>query len=349
LKTVTFIGSDKNAGKTTAMNYAIDTNLTKNYSKICLTSIGINGEATDAYEGTSKPLIKIKKKFYFITSAKHLINHTGKYKIINYLMRPVYKNDYIFGQALLDFNLILEGPNEKFEILQIKKFLEHLFADGLLIIDGSIDRQFLAHPEICDQFYFSLLISDRKEQLKKAKNLIAPISFPKTQNQIYDIITKHKEETTKTFLINEQFEIIHHGKELAFTDDSIKHVLRKNINTPLYLYLNGALTKSLFHFLAPLKKLIITLDNFTLFQNIDLFSDIDLKFFPKIEILNLINVETIFIRQESGNNRIELPSTIRIVDIFKDLAIGKLKYPETIFQTIWPKNSTFLVIWNCFI
>jgi len=53
------------------------------------------------------------------------------------------------------------------------------------------------------------------------------------------------------------------------------------------LYLNGALSKSLYALLAPLKNLTVILNNFTLYQNISVYDFQNRIFWPKISFFTL--------------------------------------------------------------
>ncbi len=75
MKTLTFIGSDKNAGKTTAFNFVYKKlqNAHCQSARICMTSTGISGEAEDKFTGRNKPFVDIFKNTYFITSSQDQI------------------------------------------------------------------------------------------------------------------------------------------------------------------------------------------------------------------------------------------------------------------------------------
>ncbi|KKS25492.1 MAG: hypothetical protein UU83_C0005G0001, partial [Candidatus Jorgensenbacteria bacterium GW2011_GWF2_41_8] len=200
--TISFIGSDKNAGKTTALNFVYQKlkkenlslkgnrnkgNSNKTNNNVVITSVGINGEEFDNYESSKqykylKPEITIYNNDLFITASYHLEQLNGHYQILHIFDRPKFNKPLVLGRMLFDSKLILEGPNEKNELLEVKKYLlniENITLNQLhfFLIDGSIDRQFLAHPQVSDYFFFSLLLCNRPQQINKAKNLLAPLSF----------------------------------------------------------------------------------------------------------------------------------------------------------------------------
>ena len=119
LKTICFIGSDKSAGKTTAMNLVYKKIKKQNNSPIILSSIGINGESYDSLESIPKPKITIHSQDYFISEAHHLKEHLGKYKILEVFGPPHFKKNYILAKASIKFTPVLEGPNEKNEYIKM--------------------------------------------------------------------------------------------------------------------------------------------------------------------------------------------------------------------------------------
>lgn len=327
MKTLSFIGSDKNAGKTTALNYVYKTLLNRDVGPICLTSIGLNGEEKDNYEGDKKPSITIYSGSYFVTHIKHLRGIAGRYEIINVFGQPTFNEKYVLGKAKLTLSVILEGPNDKKDLILLKGELKKFHRSMLLLIDGSIDRQFLAHPKISDYFYFSLLISSRLQQIKKAKDLINAQNYAAASVHDQRLIEKFLEEKTNTqkeikslLICND--EIIYSSSLIPFMDDELKKILLKDPKQKLKFFLNGALTRSLHTFLAPFKNLTLILDNFTLFQNIVMDDrEAGRKFYPHIYVKNAVKVKTIFIKEdnlESNLHEFNLPVNTPKINLFRE-------------------------------
>ncbi len=317
MRTLSFVGSDKNAGKTTSFNFVYD-KLIAGSSPICITSIGLNGEKLDNYEGHGKPLITTIEGSYFITAGEHLNEHNGMYETISIFAPPLFKKTFVMGKTISPFQIILEGPNEKHEIVKIKKNLLNSHPEITLLIDGSIDRQFIASPEVSDAFYFALLISNRKEQLQKAKDLLEPLSFKNCETNIIDSIEKHKTESVKTILINNKGELIHKSTQIPFMDEELKKELEENVSTECTLYLSGALTKTLYSFLAPYKKLAVVLDNFTLYHNITVKQSFDRRvFYPTLSLFHPVNVEHIFIKEEGAQFKFDV-GKVPVTNIFRE-------------------------------
>ena len=313
MKTYSFIGSDKNAGKTTAFNFVYQDCL-KSGQTVCLTSIGINGELADSYEGHEKPSITVFRDTCFITSCEHLMELNGKYEIMHIFSRVNFGKDYLLGKALFDTELVLEGPNNGADILTIKEVVENTISDTLLLIDGSIDRQFLGAPEISDAFYFSFLITDRSTQLSKAMDLLTSIKLPVAQSKYNFPIKEHKTNATKSLLLDSDGKIIYEGRKIPFMDDKLKDLIKKRREEELVIYINGALTKTFHGFLKIFKKLVIVLDNFTQYQNIHISNTNDKTY--NIFILNKVIVKKIFLKEEV-ENELDLPENIPVQNIFR--------------------------------
>lgn len=319
MKTYAFIGSDKNAGKTTTLNFIY--RYLRKVSTPCVTSIGLNGEKIDQYEQKPKPSIMISPGSFFITASEHLKNEVGCYLIYEVFGKPDFKKQYILATPLKDLSIVLEGPNEKSEIAKMKRSLKSLNScneihiDNLLI-DGSIDRHFLGHPEICDAFFYSLLISERSQQQEKAKQLLAPLSFPlcapEIRNNIYnDDLTEYK-----SVLFNTHGELLYKGHEIPFLDQKLQNLIISKGTNPLSLYLNGSLSRGLYQFLSPFRELQIILNNFTLYQNIHT-KQLGPIFLPTLKLIHPVNVIAIFLKEESLK-RLPFPQGVPVYNLFRE-------------------------------
>lgn len=321
MKTYSFIGSDKNSGKTTAFNYVYrELRQNPQFQSICLSSIGINGEDVDSYEGIKKPHIDLLPGSHFITNCIHLASHTGKYKTLLNLGRPLFTKNYIFGRSLLEMQMVLEGPNSGGEVRNVKRHTAPFLGDdGIFLIDGSIDRQFLASPEISDGFYFSVLLTKRPQQFQKSCNFLQMVSIAPCNKQIYRTIAKNLETETKSLLFANSKKPLYHGKTIASNDGELKKRCEAISGEKGFLYLKGALTRSLYEILAPFSELQVILDNFTLYLNIAAEKHRGIVFKPKIVLLHPVPVKTIFIKQETDFDRSLLPSGVIARNLFREI------------------------------
>ena len=329
MNTIAFVGSDKNAGKTTALNHVYK-NLfgqQNTHTPICVTSIGINGEDVDSFTGLDKPTIELKQDSFFVTARQHLAGLTEYVTTLEMFTGSEFSKEYIFGQCQQDLGLVVEGPNSKNEIQLIKQRIEKYLVDGKLLIDGSIDRCFLASPEISDGFYFSLYLSQDKEQLTKARDLLTPLNFPVCDTSVSSLIVNRLDADTRSLYFNESGELLYHGKQIPFMDDDLKKVCAQQNGNVGRLYLNGALSRSLYLFLADFSNLELVLDNFFLYQNVSTGQQVSPRFLPRLSLYHPSNVLGIFIRREKTVNNgmndllagLPMPSQIPVSDLQKEL------------------------------
>jgi hypothetical protein len=321
MRTYSFIGSDKNCGKTTAYNYVYRQLYSRHQSRpICLSSIGINGEDVDNFEGIKKPHIDVLPHSYFITHASHLAGHTGKYKTLLHLGGPFFSKSYIFGRALLGMQMVLEGPNRGSEIDNAKQQIKQCLGDdGVFLIDGSIDRQFLARPEISDGFYFSVLFTKDVCQFQKSCNFLQTISLAPCCKKAHRTISENVEPETKSLLFTESGQLIYRGKTIVSQDIELREKCATTNHAPGSLYLRGALTPSLYTFLAPFEQFRVILDNFTFHLNINSTQQQKTEFKPDIFLYHPVVVKNIFLKQETYFNVSLLPPGLTVKNLFREI------------------------------
>lgn len=319
MQTLAFIGSDKNAGKTTALNFEYLNYCRKNSAESsCLTSIGINGEPLDYYDNRPKPAIKVLRKGYFVTAGEHLTSLGGRYRVAEILAQPDFAKLYVLGQAEQDLQLIIEGPNQKHEMLLLKECLQRSNSLKRLFLDGSIDRQFIADPQISDQFCFALLVSKRKEQLSKMENLLRAIALPAVEAESAAAINSFLTDESKSLLLNYQGSLLYRGAEVPFMDEDLIKTCRDNSSDRCLLYLAGALSDTLFSALASFEKLQIVLDNFTLHQSRPTKLPARRKFSPKLSLLHPVSVNRIYLNQKRQMTGLKLPADLEIRNIYRE-------------------------------
>ena len=316
MKTWSFIGSDKNAGKTTVLNYVHRRLLdTSGSGPICLTSIGINGEEVDNFEHLPKPRIPIFRGNWFITAAGQLSAFSGCYQPLRTFAPPRFRKEYLLGQAVSDFLPVLEGPNTADEILLVKEALAPTLKQGHLLIDGSIDRQFLGHPLISDAIFFALLISPRPEQQRKAADLLFALTIPECGVAEKSLILGHLGGESRSLLFDDRGELLYRGVTPPFLDAGLRDRCLQSRGKACLLYLNGALTRSLHALFAPWHTFRIVLDNFTLYQNVSVSEGMARAFRPQLSLLQPVLVRHIFLNQEA-DVVLALPPGIAVHNLF---------------------------------
>lgn len=319
MKTYSFIGSDKNAGKTTAFK-AVYQQMHNDPARrpLCITSIGINGEEADSYEGGSKPTIRLFRDTFFISSGEQLHRHTGKYETLATFQEPHFSRDYILGKCLTGFAVVLEGPNSGQEILRLKEDLrQRLPAETILLIDGSIDRQFLARPEISDGFFFAVLFSSRAPQQQKTRNFLSALSIAPCPEATAHLIRQHKNEATKSLLMDAQGTLRYRGEVMPYSDKDLLQACEAAHDQHGILYLDGAFTSSLHEALACYQNLDVVLDNFSQYLNISTGPAKTILFRPGLFLLNPVRIQAMYLKQETDFAPGLLPGHTRAINLFR--------------------------------
>ena len=146
-KSISIIGTAKNVGKTTTLNYMI--NVAKNKYKLGLTSIGRDGESKDEIFSTPKPRIYVEKGTIIATAKQCIFNSdiTKEILVATNLKTPI--GEILIIRALSDGFVELAGPSKNAELLKIKKILYDLNCD-LVFVDGAVNRKSYAAPIVTD-------------------------------------------------------------------------------------------------------------------------------------------------------------------------------------------------------
>jgi hypothetical protein len=229
---------------------------------LVVTSIGINGESLDQFSGQKKPLVQIYKNNFFITAQVHLKKHQGQVEVIKVFVPPEVSKVLVLAKALVNFSIVLEGPNSSNEVVYLKSDLENFYPQSVFLIDGSIDRQFLAHPSISDGLYFSVYLSEQREQIKKVNAYFRALSLPqyKFNFQIPD------SEDFKTQILDFAGKVLYQSQLSAFMDEELISFLKSTSVKDFVVLLNSSLTDSLVQKLKAVTHAPVVLTHFTLYQ-----------------------------------------------------------------------------------
>jgi len=146
-KSISIIGTAKNVGKTTTLNYMIK--IAKSKYNLGLTSIGRDGESKDEIYSTPKPRIYVEKGTIIATAKQCIFNSdiTKEILVATNLKTPL--GEILIIRALSDGFVELAGPSKNSELLEIKKILYDLNCD-LVIVDGAVNRKSYAAPIVTD-------------------------------------------------------------------------------------------------------------------------------------------------------------------------------------------------------
>jgi hypothetical protein len=136
-RTVFIVGSKKNAGKTTFLNYAMSR--LRGTGRLGALSVGVDGESCDQVFGTPKPQVKVLPGDLLLcaeTSLKHADLHyeiLGVYPFRTAIGRPVLLRALRPGRAEIS------GPENNSQLPEILADMRRHGA-GTILIDGAADR-----------------------------------------------------------------------------------------------------------------------------------------------------------------------------------------------------------------
>lgn len=136
---ISIIGMDKNAGKTTVLNYLIS-NISSNDYSIGITSIGRDGEDVDAVTFTPKPRIYIKKGTFIATAKDCLKNSDITREIFNTTDIHTSMGEVIIVKALSDGYIDLAGPSLNSQMEHVCEILKDCGCKKIFV-DGAINRK----------------------------------------------------------------------------------------------------------------------------------------------------------------------------------------------------------------
>jgi len=133
------------------------------------------------------------------------------------------------------------------------------------------------------------------------------------------MITQEKRDDTKSILFDDN-EVVYHGSEMPFNDETLLSEISERQEQNGIVYINGALTESLYDFLSPFKSLVVVLDNFTQYLNITTRVSPNKIFIPHLFLLHPVEIKTIFVKQETDIDRNLLPKNMEIINLFRSLS-----------------------------
>jgi len=155
IRSLSLIGLSKNVGKTTTTNHLLETLLSGNLYRaedLALTSLGLDGEATDALTGLPKPRYIPQAGLLVATTADLLKQAEREGAQVEYLQQLPGRTalgPVIVARVLQTGHIVIAGPTL---LRDLRSLLERLQALGarLSIIDGAINRLGAAAPGVTD-------------------------------------------------------------------------------------------------------------------------------------------------------------------------------------------------------
>lgn len=140
------VGLEKNCGKTECLNYILR-RLPEEGRRICVTSIGIDGESVDQVTGTAKPEIVLREGFYFSTSETHYRERSLLSEIRAISDETTSLGRVVTGKVIRSGSVILSGPASSSSLKRWMGEMKLLGMD-LTVIDGALSRLSSASPAV---------------------------------------------------------------------------------------------------------------------------------------------------------------------------------------------------------
>lgn len=206
-RVITFTGLAKNAGKTTAMRTALS-ELTSRGEKCGVTSSGRDGESFDVLnQDIPKPQIFIPAGNLVATTDRLLAKSTTPYQRIENTKYRTPLGRVVIAETLQGGNFEVAGPSTASGVRIVAQRMRELGAHRVLV-DGAINRQAAASPQVCDGVVLStgaILSPNLEAVVQETKKRVELYCLPQVEDSsIPQLFSEIKSLT----LVNEDHHII---------------------------------------------------------------------------------------------------------------------------------------------
>ena len=206
-KTISIVGTSKNAGKTVTMNHIIAEAAEKGIT-LGLISTGRDGERRDVLTNTEKPSVFAYKGSIITTVENSLGNVTeGERAGIEILEVTGYNTPLgkvVLGKVLEAGYVEISGPRSSATIKHMCFMMQDLGAE-LVLVDGSLDRRASAAPFVSEGNIIAAgaaLSRSMEVVIRKTKHLVSLYSIEKADEAILHIAAQAV-KNKKTVIIDE--------------------------------------------------------------------------------------------------------------------------------------------------
>lgn len=177
-RSLAVVGLEKNTGKTECLNYILR-NLPPG-TAAAVTSIGTDGEKSDAVTRTAKPEINLREGMVFGTAEKYYAVRGLVSEILDVGIRATAMGRTVTARALSDGKVMLSGPPSTGELRLWMDSLDR-FGVKLTIVDGALSRMSSASPAVTESMVLSTgaaFSADMNTLVKETAYRVALISLP---------------------------------------------------------------------------------------------------------------------------------------------------------------------------
>lgn len=244
-KSISFVGLEKNTGKTETLNYVLSRLCSFPNTTIGITSIGIDGEKTDQVTKTSKPEIIINKGTIFVTAQQLYYQKEIISNILSLSNRSTALGRLVFSQAISSGKVLLAGAGNT---LWLKEVIEEIkdFGANIVLVDGALSRMSFGSPSITD----AMILSTGAALSVNMKTLVRKTAFVYRMTQLEQVENELSEKLLEIdkgiYAIDKQGNIIDLDIPSILMIENNKEKLFNNVTR---LFVSGIITDKLIQFL----------------------------------------------------------------------------------------------------
>lgn len=188
-KTISVVGTSKNAGKTVAMNEIVAQAEAQGIT-LGLISTGRDGERRDVLTNTEKPPI-FAKKGAIIATVEDAVNSMtdaarAGVEILDVTSFNTPMGKVVLGKVVEEGYVEISGPRSSSTIKQVCNMMQQSGAE-LVIIDGSLDRRASAAPYVseCTLIAAGASLSRSMDTvLQRTRHIVSLYNMPKADQEI---------------------------------------------------------------------------------------------------------------------------------------------------------------------
>ena len=186
----TFItGNGKNAGKTTFLNYILNS-LRPFSDKNAYLTIGIDGEKEDMIFGTPKPGVYAEKGDYVVTCDSALAESDAEFEILEVFPYSTRLGKLLLLKNVRPGSIELIGPENNLQLSRILCYLKDEQKINTILIDGAVNR--ITQVASMSEAGFIYVLKVAGKNLMKSINQIRTISLVKNFPVIADDISRNE-------------------------------------------------------------------------------------------------------------------------------------------------------------
>lgn len=183
-KTISIVGTSKNAGKTSTLNEIISQSHEKGI-RLGLVSTGRDGERRDVLTDMEKPPVYVRRGTVLTTVESAIKGENAGIEIFRVTDYNTPMGRVVLGRAAEDGYAEISGPHSSLTIKEMCLEMQSLGAE-LVLIDGSLDRRASAAPYVSDGTVLATgasLARNMDRVVEKTMHLVNIYSLPAAEEE----------------------------------------------------------------------------------------------------------------------------------------------------------------------